>query len=105
MGRSFVTISIQGGSYTRKRYGYRGLFIGYRGEPWLESELDKMIVVASIDQFHAALDCLNSRLTDTNTFIINENILEHSDRRSTLDETQNTSYRGCYSNRFVQKPT
>ena len=39
------------------------------GEPWPESELDENFVVASIDQFHAALDYLNSRLVDTNTFI------------------------------------
>ena len=38
------------------------------GGPWPESELDKKFVVALIDQFHAALDCLNSRLSDTNTF-------------------------------------
>ena len=62
-------------------------------------------MVASIDQFHAALDCLNSRLVDTNTFIDDENILEHSDRRSTLDELSNTSSPGCYSNRFVQNQT
>ena len=68
------------------------------GEPWLESEIDKKFVVALIDQFHAALDCLNSRLVDTNTFISNENILEHSDRRSTLIEISNTSSPGCYSN-------
>ena len=54
------------------------------GEPWPESELDEKFVVASIDQFHAALDYLNSRLVDT--FIDDENIQEHSDRRSTLDD-------------------
>ena len=75
------------------------------GEPWPESELDEKFVVASIDQFHAALDCLNSRLVDTNSFISNENILEHSDRRSTLDKISNTSSPGCYSNLFVQNPT
>ena len=75
------------------------------GEPWLESELDEKFVVASIDQFHAALDCLNSRLVDTNNFISNENILEHSDRRSTLDKISNTSSPGCYSNLFVQNQT
>ena len=75
------------------------------GEPWPESELDEKFVVASIDQFHAALDCLNSRLIDTNTFISNENILKHSDLRSTLDETPNTSSPACYSNRFFPKRT
>ena len=75
------------------------------GEPWPESELDKKFLVASIDQFHAALDSLISRLVDTNTFISNENILEPSDRRSTLDEISPTSSPGCYSNRFVQNQT
>ena len=75
------------------------------GEPWPESELNEKFVVASIDQFQAALDCLNSRLTDINIFISNENILEHSDLRSTSDETTNTSSPGCYGNRFVQKRT
>ena len=77
------------------------------GEPWPESELGEKCVVdqSVIDQFHAALDCLNSRLTNTNTFISNENILEHSDLRSTLDETPNTSSPGCYSNRFLQNQT
>ena len=46
------------------------------GEPWPESELDEKFVVASIDQFYEALDCLNNRLIDTNTFINNENSLE-----------------------------
>ena len=75
------------------------------GEPWPESELDKKFVVASIDQFHEALDCLNSRLVDTNTFINDENILEHSQERSAMDEILNTSSHGCYSNRPVQKRT
>ena len=71
------------------------------GEPWPESELDEKFVVASIDQFHEALGCLNIRLVDKNTFINNENILEPSQERSALDETLNTSPHGCYSNRFV----
>ena len=62
-------------------------------------------MVASIDQFHETLDCLNSRLVDTNTFINDENILEHSQERSAMDETLNTSSHGCYSNRPVQKRT
>ena len=40
-----------------------------------------------------------------NTFINNENILEHSQERSALDETLNTSPHGCYSNRSVPKRT
>ena len=75
------------------------------GEPWPESELDEKFVVASIDQFHVDLDCLNSRLTDTNSFTSTKNILERSDLGSTLDETPNTSSPVCYSNRFVQNQT
>ena len=72
-------------------------------ETWPESELDENFVVASIDQFHSALDCLMSRLIDTKSFNSNVNILDHSDLRSTLNETPNTSSPGCYSNSFVQK--
>ena len=75
------------------------------GETWPESELDAKFVVTLIDQFHTALDCLNSRLVDTNTFIDDANILEYSERRSTLDELSNTSSPGCYSNRSVQNQT
>ena len=106
MGRSTVTLSIQGSSYTRERYGYSGLFVQEpNGEPWPEAELDEKFVVASIDQFQTALDCLNSRLLDTNTFIDEANILEYSERRNTLDELSNTSSPGCYSNRSVQNQT
>ena len=35
------------------------------GEPWPESYLDEKFVVASIEHFHKALDCLGSRLNDT----------------------------------------
>ena len=72
------------------------------GEPWPESKLDEKFVIASIDQFHKALDCLNSRLIDTNTFTNNENNLEQSQERNATDETLNTSSRGCYSKRSVQ---
>ena len=35
------------------------------GEPWPETNLDEKFVVASIECFHKALDCLSSRLNDT----------------------------------------
>ena len=77
------------------------------GEPWPESKLDEKFVVASIEQFHKALDCLNNRLTNTTNTIRNknENILEHSELRNTLDEAQDTSSHGCYSICSVQKRT
>ena len=75
------------------------------GEPWPESQLDEKFVVASIDQFHKALDCLNNRLIDTKVITRNknENIVEYSELRHKMDEAQNTSSHGCYSNRSVQK--
>ena len=77
------------------------------GEPWPESKLDEKFVRASIDQFHKALDCLNNRLIDTtnNTCNKNENILERSALGHKLDNAQDTSSHGCYSNRSVQKRT
>ena len=38
------------------------------GEPWPQSEVDKKFVIAPIDQFHEALDGLNSRLFDKKYF-------------------------------------
>ena len=77
------------------------------GEPWPESQLDEKFVVASIDQFHKALDCLNNRLIDTTNITRNknENIVEYSELRHKMDEAQNTSSHDCYSNRSVQKRT
>ena len=73
------------------------------GEPWPETYLDEKFVVASIEYFHKALDCLSSRLNDTVNTNQNENILEHSGLRDTLSELNDTSSHGCYSNRSVQK--
>ena len=56
------------------------------GEPWPETYLDEKFVVASIECFHKALDCLNSRLNDTPHAIQNDNILEYSGSRNTMDE-------------------
>ena len=75
------------------------------GEPWPESELDEKFVVASNNQFHTSLDCLNSRLLEATSFIGEENILECCERTNSLDEWWNTSSPGCYSNRSAQNQT
>ena len=72
------------------------------GEPWPESYLDEKFVVVSIECFHRALDCLSSRLTDTAKEIQNDNILEHSGLRDTLNELKDKSSHSCYSNLSVQ---
>ena len=46
------------------------------GEPWPETEADKKFVVTSIECFHKALDCLYSRLNDTNSLVEIEKFLE-----------------------------
>ena len=69
------------------------------GEPWPELYLDEKFVVASIEYFNKALDFLSSRLNDTVNTIQNENILEHSGLRDTLDELKDTSSHVCYTNR------
>ena len=73
------------------------------GEPWLETYLDGNFVVASIECFHKALNCLSSRLNVTAKEIQDENILEHSGLRDTLNELKDKSSHSCYSNRSVQK--
>ena len=75
------------------------------GEPWPETYLDEKFVVASIECFHKALECLSSRLNDTVNTNQNENILKHSGLRDTLDELNDASSRGCYNNSSVQKQT
>ena len=44
--------------------------------PWPESELDEKFVVATINSFHKALDCINSRLENTGSLNRNEKLLE-----------------------------
>ena len=60
------------------------------GEPWPESEIDERFVVTSIEDFHKALDCLNSRLIDTDRKI-NENILEYSGTRNDISHCKDNS--------------
>ena len=68
-----------------------------KGEPWPESVLDEKFVVTSIESFHKALDCLNSRLNDQDRLDRNENVLEYS-RFDQNVSNKNTSSTRCYSN-------
>ena len=45
-------------------------------DPWSESELDEKFVVASINSFHKALDCMSSRLENSGRLNRNGNFLE-----------------------------
>ena len=74
------------------------------GEPWPESELDERFVVMSIESFHKALDCLNSRFSETNPNSA-INILEHSRTQRETSYCKDSSSRGCYDNQFVQNWT
>ena len=75
-----------------------------KGEPWPESVLDEKFVVTSIESFHKALDCLNSRLSDHDRLDRNENVLEYS-RNDQNVSNQNTSSTRCYGNQNVPKRT
>ena len=75
-----------------------------KGEPWPESVLDEKFVVTSIESFHKALDCLNSRLNDQDRLDRNENILEYS-RFDQNVSNKNTSSTRCYSNKNGPKRT
>ena len=70
------------------------------GEPWPESELDERFVVTSIESFHKALDCLNSRSSETNQSST-MNIPEHSRTSREINYCKDSSSRGCYDNQFV----
>ena len=74
------------------------------GEPWPESELDERFVVTSIESFHKALDCLNSRSSETNQSST-INIPEHSRTPREINYCKDSSSRGCYDNQFVQNRT
>ena len=68
-----------------------------KSEPWPESVLDEKFVVTSIESFHRALDCLNSRLSEHDRLDRNENVLEYS-RIDQNVSNQNTSSTRCYGN-------
>ena len=75
-----------------------------KGEPWPESVLDEKFVVTSIESFHKALDCLNSRINDQDRLDRNENVLEYS-RIDQNMSIKNTSSTRCYSNQNGPKWT
>ena len=75
-----------------------------KGEPWPESVLDEKLVVTSIESFHKALDCLNSRLSDHDRLDRNRNVLEYS-RIDQNVSNQNTSSTRCYSKQNGPKRT
>ena len=60
------------------------------GEPWPETKLDEKFVVTSIECFHRALDCLYSRLNDTDATKESENVLEYSQNRKEKTSRQNS---------------
>ena len=70
------------------------------GEPWSESEIDERFVMTSIENFQKALNCLNSRLIDTDRKV-NVNILEYSGTRNDISHCKDNSSHGCYGNQFV----
>ena len=72
------------------------------GEPWPKLVLDKKFVVTSIECFHRALDCLYSRLNDTDSLNRNDNFLEHSQQHK-AEKQKTKSRHGCYSNQNSQK--
>ena len=74
------------------------------GKPWLESKLDEIFVVTSIESFHKALDCLSSRLGETNQNI-DINVLEHSGVKREINHCKDSSSHGCYGSQFVQNCT
>ena len=69
------------------------------------SKLDEKFMATSIEEFHRALDCLNSRLKNKTQLNRNGEILELSEMRNTLDGTKDTSFHSCYCNQSVQNRT
>ena len=67
-------------------------------DPCSESELDKKIVVASINSFHKALDCTSSRLENSGRLNRNGNILECSRR----NVAKKSSLRDFYATKTVK---
>ena len=67
--------------------------------PWPESEIDEKFVVATINSFHKAIDCMSSRLENTGRLNRNENLLECSRR----NVAKQSSHSGCYRNQNGQK--
>ena len=70
-------------------------------DPWPESELAEKFVVATINSFHEAFDCWNSRLIEIGSLSRNENVLKCSRRNVKKQSSSN----GCYSNQNGQNRT
>ena len=62
--------------------------------PWPENYLDKKFVIETINSFHKALDCMNSRLENTGSLNRNENLLEYFKRKV----AKQSLLSGCYGN-------
>ena len=67
-------------------------------DPWPEPELDEKCVLATINSFHKAFDCMNRTLKITCSLNPKENILDYS-RRIVVNIS---SPRGCYGNQNGQ---
>ena len=50
-------------------------------DTWPESEVDKKFVVATINSFHKAVDCINITLETNRPLNPNEVVLEYSRRK------------------------
>ena len=68
-------------------------------DPWPESELDKKLVVATINSFPEALYCMSSRIEGIGSLDWNENVLECSRR----NVAKQSSINGCHDNQNGQK--
>ena len=67
-------------------------------DPWPDSEFDEKFVVATINSFHEALDCMNSRVEGIGSL---ENVLECCKR----NVAKQSSINGCHDNQNGQKRT
>ena len=74
------------------------------GEPWPETKLDEKFAVTSIECFHRALDCLYSRLNDTDVTFQSEKVLEYSQKQKREDKLSKSKH-GCHSNKTVKNRT
>ena len=62
-------------------------------DPWPESEFDEKFVIATINSFHEALDCMSSRLNGIGSLNRNENVLECF-RRNAEKRSSSNGYHG-----------
>ena len=93
----FKIVHIPGWDMGIVDYLSRDLF----NDPWPETDLDEYFVVATINSFHEALDCMNSRLEGIGSLNRNENVVEYSRRNAAKQSSTN----GCHDNQNGQKRT